>query len=386
MADQAKRGWYAPTPDAEWWRWWSGSEWTNFHWPRRPPTRPYLPNATRFDISTVGEPSSDVVGENWREAEILAALGDHTDAVDTEFVTHGVAELVPEPDNPHDANAVSVRWKGQVVGYLPSEQARRYVRVLNRFVANAVVPTVRLRLWGVWRWSSARNRREFKASIRIALPATDTILPGNSVPTAAHYVIPEGRAVKVKLGQNSIPVLSGYLGRRVIATLHRPDGSAGRRELDVAIDDKIVGSITRLTSAKLEPLLAEAESRCSTTAAWATIRGSRLAVEMSLRVRSAAEIPEDWPSPAYRLPTLGPADTAPPAYSPQFTVTAPPLASGLPQWVWISVAVIAALLLSIPYVGWLLAAVAAGGALWGHFALLKRVPSRRYTFPAQGVQ
>jgi hypothetical protein len=32
-------------------------------------------------------------------------------------------ELVAEPDNPHDANAISVRWRGRVLGYLSREDA-----------------------------------------------------------------------------------------------------------------------------------------------------------------------------------------------------------------------------------------------------------------------
>jgi hypothetical protein len=38
--------------------------------------------------------------------------------------------LVREPDNPHDANAVRVEWRGQKLGYLP--------RAENRAVATAM--------------------------------------------------------------------------------------------------------------------------------------------------------------------------------------------------------------------------------------------------------
>jgi hypothetical protein len=31
-------------------------------------------------------------------------------------------ELVREPDNPHDANAVAVSWRGRKLGYLPRRQ------------------------------------------------------------------------------------------------------------------------------------------------------------------------------------------------------------------------------------------------------------------------
>ena len=31
-------------------------------------------------------------------------------------------ELEPEPDNPHDANAVRVLWRGRVLGYVPRRE------------------------------------------------------------------------------------------------------------------------------------------------------------------------------------------------------------------------------------------------------------------------
>jgi hypothetical protein len=40
------------------------------------------------------------------------------------------ATLIPEPENPFDANAVVVKIQGEVVGYLPRSHARRYQRRL----------------------------------------------------------------------------------------------------------------------------------------------------------------------------------------------------------------------------------------------------------------
>src|SRR6476469_1220661 len=40
------------------------------------------------------------------------------------------AELVPEPDNPHDPNAVAVRIDGRPVGYLPRDEALRWQSVI----------------------------------------------------------------------------------------------------------------------------------------------------------------------------------------------------------------------------------------------------------------
>lgn len=58
-----------------------------------------------------------------------------------------VASLVPEPDNPEDRNAISVRVAGRVVGYLAAEDAPRYKPTVDRVVASGFTPTVPARIW-----------------------------------------------------------------------------------------------------------------------------------------------------------------------------------------------------------------------------------------------
>ncbi|HET6720727.1 MAG TPA: HIRAN domain-containing protein [Rhodocyclaceae bacterium] len=40
-------------------------------------------------------------------------------------------ELVREPDNRHDKNAVSVRWRGQALGYLPRKENRAVAKAID---------------------------------------------------------------------------------------------------------------------------------------------------------------------------------------------------------------------------------------------------------------
>lgn len=42
-----------------------------------------------------------------------------------------VAALVPEPDNPHDPNAIAVQVQGHLVGYLSRAEARAYRRLVD---------------------------------------------------------------------------------------------------------------------------------------------------------------------------------------------------------------------------------------------------------------
>jgi hypothetical protein len=40
-------------------------------------------------------------------------------------------ELEHEPDNRHDRNAVSVRWRGQALGYLPRKENRAVAKAID---------------------------------------------------------------------------------------------------------------------------------------------------------------------------------------------------------------------------------------------------------------
>jgi hypothetical protein len=44
-------------------------------------------------------------------------------------------ELVREPDNPHDANAVRVEWRGVKLGYVPRRDNTAVARQLDRGAA-----------------------------------------------------------------------------------------------------------------------------------------------------------------------------------------------------------------------------------------------------------
>ena len=49
-------------------------------------------------------------------------------------------ELVREPDNPYDANAIAVHWRGRRVGYVPREANAEVARMMdNGALARAVV-------------------------------------------------------------------------------------------------------------------------------------------------------------------------------------------------------------------------------------------------------
>jgi hypothetical protein len=70
--------------------------------------------------------------------------------------------LVPEPDNPHDADAVGV-WdsrKLEQVGYLPAEVARKIGRRLARGRVSKVI--------SLWEWKQAGSGERVGLEILIA--------------------------------------------------------------------------------------------------------------------------------------------------------------------------------------------------------------------------
>lgn len=55
-------------------------------------------------------------------------------------------ELVPEPDNPHDDHAISVRSRGNVVGYIPRERTSPYWPIIARITASGMTARIKGKL------------------------------------------------------------------------------------------------------------------------------------------------------------------------------------------------------------------------------------------------
>lgn len=55
-------------------------------------------------------------------------------------------QLIPEPDNPYDARAISVRHQGNVIGYIPSDETSKYWQSVARIARHKKVPVARARV------------------------------------------------------------------------------------------------------------------------------------------------------------------------------------------------------------------------------------------------
>jgi hypothetical protein len=70
-----------------------------------------------------------VVGTSHYQDALLDLTGGR--AGDEEIRVQKVALFVPEPDNPHDPNAVAIKIDRQLVGYLSRDENKRWLDVVS---------------------------------------------------------------------------------------------------------------------------------------------------------------------------------------------------------------------------------------------------------------
>lgn len=383
---KVRAGWYPHDAGGEWVRWWDGAQWKDAYWRVEHHPKPYQPNKPRLNVSTTGKDwyHLDVVGENYREKAIADAIGGMPPR-DNEVEWYGIAELVPEPDNPFDRDAISVRVNSAVVGYLDADSARDYKPVIHALAGSGVVPAANVRIWAVTRYSQQRSRDELKSAVRLNLRDPDSILPANKAPSMPHALIPRGRAIQITGESDHLSAIAPHIGygdsAKLVATLHRmevPKARTTTTVVEVRLDGERVGQLTPGTSASLFPLLEEAETRGRTAAAWASVKGSRFAAEVTLHVERAENVPDEWPSPDDAVPIVKSGAVAPHAFQPEVQVSQPPKA-GLTGARWLLAVAVILLIASIPAVGPILMLVAIAGLVYWAIRAKKQPPKGAQT-------
>lgn len=76
-----------------------------------------------------GRFNREVAGESFRQDVLARLCGDQAAGPEGLFFD---AELVPDPTNAHDPNAVRVEISGELVGHLPRADAAKYVAALAK--------------------------------------------------------------------------------------------------------------------------------------------------------------------------------------------------------------------------------------------------------------
>jgi Protein of unknown function (DUF2510)/HIRAN domain len=359
-------GWYPDTTNDALLRWWDGAQWTEHYSPREQtqevqpavmapashrapavldvasaptpaaPTatassplaaQPVVPVPTVYRFPNCTWPNVEVAGESYRENEIVGALG-RRPKLNEEIELVVDAALVPEPDNPHDGNAISVRVNGHVVGYLERNEAKEYKPVIHRVAASGLTPLTSARIWAVVREGWDDNPARFFGNVRVALNEPQLLLPMNEPPAAPHSVIPWGGGLQVTGEENHLADLAPFLpasGRGLlVVTLHRGSAEKGRTVTEFAevrVDGRRVGQMTPATSKHFLPLIDHLEAKGLLTAAWAHIKGSALAAEVTLQAAKASEVDNAWltggPVAVPKLVPVASSYRVPNAYVPQ---------------------------------------------------------------------
>jgi hypothetical protein len=204
--------------------------------------------------------------------------------------------LVPEPDNPYDSNAISVRWAGRTLGYLSREDAARYSQPVRRITASGFAALSAARIWA---WDGAQA---MDARVTVALPEPELIAPLNEPPTATHTLVPWGSAVQVLKTDEHFSVLFDYVPEEgvglLLVSLHKATrtlkNGTQRSFVEVRLNDDRVGELSGTISPHYLPLLEHTESVGELAVCYAKITGSALAARLSLQAQHASEISNAW--------------------------------------------------------------------------------------------
>ena len=296
------------------------------HAPISPVTGPVPSSGPLYRVSLGRSewPNVEVVGEHAYSGVIKAALraGKASIAVRSDSEVEGVqVELVAEPDNPYDLNAISVRWRNQVLGYLSREDAIRYAQPVRRIIASGLTAATTARIWAY------DGGDRLQARVTVALPEPELIAPLNEAPTGITTLVPWGPVIQVLKEEDHFDILSNHVPPEgvglLLVSLHKATrtlkNGTERPFVEVRLDGDRVGELSNVTSAHLLPLLEHTETVGETALAYAKITGSALAAQLVLHSAKATEISNDWlsdgPHPAPKLLPWATGYDVPPAYA-----------------------------------------------------------------------
>lgn len=294
-------GWHESPNNPDNYQWWNGKSWSEAWWPMPIEANggTYQPDWKRVHISNgkLG-PRLDIVGENWHEAAIQNAIGQQLPLGEAVTVQR-VVELVPEPDNPFDGHAISVRYDDEVIGYIAAEQTFDYLQLVESVIQSEQVPTVTADIWAVRRKTRGGNIGVF-SNVRIDLDSSIQ-MPANEPPSRPYSIIPQGRKVQVSGEEKHFDVLSEYVGPEpleVLVTLEIETVTTAKTQKEIIavyLDDRPVGVLSPATSTGLIPTIRYLNEESGLVAtAWATVTGSRLAAELTLSITKSENIGDEF--------------------------------------------------------------------------------------------
>ncbi|WP_217995591.1 DUF2510 domain-containing protein [Sanguibacter suarezii] len=234
-------------------------------------------------------------------------------------------QLIPDPENRHDRNAVKVMAGNALLGHLPAELAAAYQPRIVALLKGGYAPQcgARIRAWpeGNWmidhRGDSQRVATDrFQASIGLDLAEPHMLFPLNPPPTPAHVVLPIGRSVQVNGTDAHMATLRPWTRPEgegwVHVTLHAITlqlARSTRRVVEVRLDGDRVGQLTPKMSGEFIPAVEALESVGLGTAVRAVLKGNALKADVNLFAVRSGELSQEWLAEA--LSSRSPAASTP---------------------------------------------------------------------------
>ena len=259
----------------------------------RPSGRPVDPWAVQREYTAVA-------GESFHGPALAAlfkrrglSLGDGAELPDA------TAHLAIDPKNPYDPNAVAVWIDEQHVGFLPQFAAAIYSRALTELAEENCHLTVSARVWASLGWQDESVR----GSVSIWLPPVAGVQPFNAFPEEPYLVIPAAKGTIQVIGEERhMEWLSRYVAdqpRYLVVSLHLVPAEVGPRstgyeEVEVRLDGRRVGSLSRQMSAEVGQLVSHAREVGKLPVCRAVLRGSPLRAELTLHVAKSSQVTSRW--------------------------------------------------------------------------------------------
>ena len=202
--------------------------------------------------------------------------------------------LVPEPDNPRNKHAISVRWWDYVIGYLPASACRDYAQ-LRRVDASGYDACVKARV-------KAREDRDGARSysVQVILPTPELLLPLNNPPADGFALLPLGSRVQVTKESDHIEYLADFVPiegeGQLLVSLHTFEAGRDKRWtcVEVRLEGERIGELTKTTSEKFAPAVEHFEECGLDLYCRAIITGSSVAAEVVLYGAKAHELSDSF--------------------------------------------------------------------------------------------
>ncbi|MFN3539240.1 MAG: hypothetical protein ACK40J_04140 [Rhodococcus sp. (in: high G+C Gram-positive bacteria)] len=246
--------------------------------------------------------SEEVVGVHAYIDAIRATLGSDFDPSGS--TVRRTVELIPEPGNPHDRYAVSVRASNHLIGYLARERAILFHSRLIGLIDRGLVPTVpaSIRAYDQNRWDDRPGvPLDLDINIGVQLSEPHLILPDNEPPDVPYTMLPHGYSVQVTKADDHFEILRHFVEPEgeleLLVTLHEIDVSTAKTEkklVEVRVEGHRIGQLTPQTSAKFLPAVRHLSNRGLVTAGRGWFKGSSVSAQVSLMAAKAHELPGDF--------------------------------------------------------------------------------------------